>query len=82
MFKLFETALYKASEKGHTEIVKLLLEQEGIDVNTRNKNSTSALLISIKGKYSEISELLLSHKGIIVTDENILTFLTKTFSFI
>ena len=25
-----------ASEYGHTEIVKLLLEQEGIDINAKN----------------------------------------------
>ena len=25
-----------ASENGHTEIVKLLLEQEGIDINTKD----------------------------------------------
>ena len=33
LYKLFETALMNASEKGFTTIVKLLLEQEGIDVN-------------------------------------------------
>ena len=26
----------KASEKGHTEIVKLLLEQEGIDISAKD----------------------------------------------
>ena len=26
----------KASARGHTEIVKILLEQEGIDVNAKN----------------------------------------------
>ena len=32
-FKLFITALMKASENGNTEIVKILVEQEGIDIN-------------------------------------------------
>ena len=34
--KLFNTALICASIKGCTEIVKLLLEQEEIDVNVKN----------------------------------------------
>ena len=25
-----------ASEKGHTEVVKILVEQEGIDINAKN----------------------------------------------
>ena len=35
-FKLFRTALIYASEKGHTEIVKILVEQEGIDINAKD----------------------------------------------
>ena len=35
-FKLFETILGIASEKGNTEIVKLLTEQEKVDVNPKN----------------------------------------------
>ena len=35
-FKLFGTALMIASERGHTEIVKILVEQEGIDINAKN----------------------------------------------
>ena len=34
-FKLFETALILAYEYGHTEIVKILVEQEGIDINAK-----------------------------------------------
>ena len=36
-FKLFGTALILASEDGHTEIVKILVEQEGIDVNAKDE---------------------------------------------
>ena len=36
LFKLFETALLFATYKGCNEIVKLLLEQKGIDVNAKN----------------------------------------------
>ena len=35
-FKLFWTALVIASENGHTEIVKILFEQEGFDINAEN----------------------------------------------
>ena len=36
LFKLFDTALISASYNGHPEIVKLLLEQEGIEINAHN----------------------------------------------
>ena len=35
-FKLFRTALICAPEYGHTEIVKILVEQEGIDINAKD----------------------------------------------
>ena len=35
-FKLFWTALMWASFNGHIEIVKILVEQEGIDINAKN----------------------------------------------
>ena len=36
LFKLFATALMIASIRGRTEIVKILLEQEGIDINSKD----------------------------------------------
>ena len=45
-----ETALYKAAEKGHTDVVKFLLTVDGIDVNIPNVSTlkmTSVHLISI-----------------------------------
>ena len=35
-FELFNTALILASQNGHTEIVKILVEQKGIDINAKN----------------------------------------------
>ena len=31
------TVLIKASERGHSETVKILVEQEGIDINAKDK---------------------------------------------
>ena len=35
-FSQHKTALMIATENGHTEIVKILLEQEGIDINAKD----------------------------------------------
>ena len=37
LFKLFYTALIWASQNGHTEIVKILVEQEGIHNNAKDE---------------------------------------------
>ena len=36
LFKLFISALMFAAQNGHTEIVKLLLKQKGIDFNAKD----------------------------------------------
>ena len=36
LLQSFETALIWASRNGRTEIVKLLLEREGIDINAKD----------------------------------------------
>ena len=36
-FKLFKTALIYVSENGYTKIVKVHVEQEGIDINAKNE---------------------------------------------
>ena len=36
LFKLLFTALMRASANGNTEIVKILVEQKGIDINAKN----------------------------------------------
>ena len=47
MFKLYKTAIIYASEKGHTEIVKLLIEQEGIDTNDEDVYFFYSTFVSI-----------------------------------
>ena len=46
-FKLNKTALIYASAKGHTEIVKILVEQEGIDVKAEDILLFLTIFISI-----------------------------------
>ena len=36
LFELYVTTLISASVNGHIEIVKFLLEQEGIDINDKD----------------------------------------------
>ncbi len=65
-------SLTYASIKGYTEIVKMLLEVEGIDVNIQGNNDrcTSLTYASIKG-YTDIVKMLLEVEGIDVNIQNI-----------
>lgn len=51
--------LFLASSKGKYEIVEILLKQKNIDVNYRNENGLTSLMIAIKNKNEEIIDLLL-----------------------
>ena len=42
-----------ASEKGYTEIVKILVEQEGIDINAKDKVYFNNLIFGISSNYLE-----------------------------
>ena len=44
---LYNTALIWASQNGHAEIVKLLVEQEGFDVNVKTAYLLSSIFILI-----------------------------------
>ena len=46
-FNLLWTALMIASVYGHTEIVKILVEQEGIDINAKTVKFFLSIFISI-----------------------------------
>ena len=77
LYKLFVTSLMIASRNGSIEIVKLLLEKEGIDVLSQNKDGKSALIFSLTEKHPEIAKMLLSQKGIDVNAYDIFLFIFK-----
>ena len=55
-----ETALMKASQNGHKEIVEILLEN-GADVNVKNRDNWTALMWASWNGYKEIVEILLEN---------------------
>ena len=61
----------KACNNGHLEIVKLLLEQKGIDFIAQGNKGKSALIISIEKGFLEITKLLLSQNGIDVNTRDV-----------
>jgi len=56
-----DTALMLASEMGHLEVVKLLLDK-GAKVDAKTKSGKTALDIAIQNGHSRIAELLGSKK--------------------
>ncbi|KAK7094581.1 uncharacterized protein [Littorina saxatilis] len=58
-----ETALYKACEAGHIGAVRLLLQQENIDVNAASDGSWSPLLMVCIVGPTDIAQLHLLHKA-------------------
>jgi ankyrin repeat protein len=53
-----DTALIRASSRGHTEVVKFLIK-EGADVNTKDIFGNTALTLASLGGYIEVVKLLL-----------------------
>lgn len=58
------TALIWAADKGHADIVRLLLAQPGIDVNVAGKTGVTALMLAAKKGDLDIVRQLLAHKNI------------------
>ncbi|CAK4087938.1 unnamed protein product [Aphanomyces euteiches] len=56
---LGETALHFATKKGRLEIVRMLLDHDGIEVNLSNEVNESALHYASSNGYVEIARLLL-----------------------
>ena len=91
--KIDKAALNLASSNGHIEIVKMLLKQEGIDVNPENvcfnnfifknyvcnwlKLFDSALICAALNGDIELAKLLLEQDGIDINSENICLFYSR-----
>jgi len=60
------TTLRLASEKGNTEMVRVLLASPGIDVNRADKDGETPLYGASSGGHLEVVKLLLAGPGIIV----------------
>ena len=58
------TPLFWASDKGHSEVVKLLLAAPGIHVNRANKEGNTPLHFASKEGHVEVEKLLLRVPGI------------------
>ena len=55
-------ALHLAVKNGHTEVVKLLLDTEGIEVDAVNSVGVTALMLAARGNL-ELTRLLLQHNA-------------------
>ena len=53
-----QTPLNIASDEGHTEIVRLLLQQPNIDLNKKDKWNTTALGIATDNNHTGVIQLL------------------------
>ena len=51
-----------ASSNGHSDVVRLLLEQ-GVDVNARDMWGSTALQLATSRGHNEIAKLILAHDG-------------------
>ena len=58
------TALFIASEEGHSDVVKLLLGAEGINVNQADEDGETALYIASQKGHLDVVKLLLGAEGV------------------
>ena len=63
------TSLMGATQNGHIEDVKLLLEQKGIDVNPEDLNGKTAIILAAEKNRTKIFEMLKNHEGIIYDEQ-------------
>ena len=58
------TPLNIASEKGHTDVVKLLLTKDGVDINKAWEKGGTPLYFACQNGHTAVVELLLTHGGV------------------
>ena len=59
-----------ASSYGHLEVVQLLLQEDGIDINIANKKGRTALYLASKAGHHEVVQLILEENGIGINKVN------------
>ena len=63
-----EDALIEAAEKGHIEVVELLLANPAIDVNKEGSDGETALYVAVDNDRTKVVELLLANPAIDVNN--------------
>ena len=58
------TAIIVASQKGHVEVVRLLLARKGVEVNKSAQDGTTALISASLHGHVEVVQLLLAREGV------------------
>jgi ankyrin repeat protein len=64
------TALIWASERGHKEIVQMLLQHKNIDLNQKGEYGKTALMLASINGHKEIVEMLLQNKYIQINQQD------------
>ncbi|KAF0718207.1 hypothetical protein As57867_001832, partial [Aphanomyces stellatus] len=59
-----KSALISASEDGHAEVVRMLLDHGGVDINIGGENGKSALISASMNGHAEVVRMLLDHGGV------------------
>ncbi|KAI2499332.1 serine/threonine kinase [Fragilaria crotonensis] len=64
------TALIRASMFSHVEVVRFLLDHDGVDVNTKDDFGVAALIAGSRKGHLEVVRALLKHDGVDVNIKN------------
>jgi ankyrin repeat protein len=61
---MWATALMYASQEGHAEVVKMLIQHKNIDINQQNENGKTALMLASERGHEDIVKMLLEKENI------------------
>ena len=64
------TPLHVVAEHGHADIVRLLLDKQGIDVNVMDDNNDTPLHVVVQHGHADVVRLLLDRQGINVNQRD------------